>query len=335
MVIIDDSKLPDHVCGLELVRRLGRRQITHVIHDVDGTHSLIRDWPPVMSLSLHYAITSGMPDDFDSAENLKRLVARVGAQRLPETDRFCVESSGMSALTQMEWAIRRGIEEGTIQLPGGPLSSREGSVNSEIVRRMWHGHERFPGLEQSARLVGYIHDRASRLHRLYEAMLNQASRDGNLARAREDPERWRVPGSLDFLERLRVGGARNYFVTGAVISAEDPPAGMMEEILAIGMQVGPGKLIEAVHGSSWDRKMPKDEVIRDLLDELGVEGRRALVVGDGRSEVAAGVDLGAAVMSRLPIQAARQRELHRQLGTNYIVADYTSSELAQLLQTEE
>ncbi|NIR21656.1 MAG: hypothetical protein GTN79_18875, partial [Gammaproteobacteria bacterium] len=71
--------------------------------------------------------------------------------------------------------------------------------------------------------------------------------------------------------------------------------------------------------------MPKDEVIRDLLDELGVEGRRALVVGDGRSEVAAGVDLGAAVMSRLPIQAARQRELHRQLGTNYIVADYTSS----------
>ena len=114
MVILDDSQLPAQADGLEIVRRLGRREITHALHDVDGTHSLIRDWPAAMSASLQYAMTSGLPDDFDGDENLRRLIARVGGEPLVETDRFCVESAGMSALTQMEWAIRRGIEEGAI-----------------------------------------------------------------------------------------------------------------------------------------------------------------------------------------------------------------------------
>ena len=335
MVILDDSNLSESTDGLEIVRRIGRREITHAIHDVDGTHSLIRNWVPVMSLCLHYAVTSGLPDGFDSEENLRRLVARVGTEPLPETDRFCVESAGMSALTQMEWAIRRGIEEGSITLPGGHLSSAESAVNSEIARRMWDGDERFPDLEQSSRLRAYIENRAPRLFRLYEAVLNRASRDHNLARARQDPEAWRVPGSLDFLQRLHAGGARNYFVTGTVISTDDRPTGMMEEILALGLEVGSGRLVEAVHGSSWDKKMPKDEVMRGLLAELGVAATNVLVVGDGRSEVAAGAQMGAAVMSRLPAEATRQRQLHRELGTNYIVPDYTSPALRQLLHVQE
>jgi phosphoglycolate phosphatase-like HAD superfamily hydrolase len=120
-----------------------------------------------------------------------------------------------------------------------------------------------------------------------------------------------------------------------VISTGDPPTGMMEEILAIGMEVGPGELVEAVQGSSWDSKMPKDEVMQELLERLGVEGSNVLVVGDGRSEVKAGVELGAGVMSRLQTDAERQRELHRRLGTNYIVPDYTSPALAQLVRVEE
>ncbi len=335
MVVLDDSKLSESTIGLEIVRRVGRREITHVIHDVDGTHSLIRNWMPVMSLSLHYAMNSGLPDDFDSEDNLRRLVAQVGAEPLPETDRFCLESSGMSALTQMEWALRRGIEEGSIALPGGPLSAEESAVNSEIVRRMWDGEERFPDLEQTPRLRRYIQDRTPRLFRFYEAILHKASRDQNLARAKRNPEAWRVPGSLDFLHHLYMGGARNYFVTGAVISTGDPPAGMMEEMLAIELEIGPGRLVEAVHGSSWNKKMPKDEVMRGLLAELGVAPTNVLVVGDGRSEVAAGAQMGAAVMSRLPSEATRQRELHRQLGTNYIVPDYTSPTLRQLLHVQE
>ena len=333
MVILDDSALPNCVGGLEIVRRVGRREITHVIHDVDGTHSLIRDWMPVMSLVLHHVMTSGLPDDFDNEENRRQLVARVGTAPFPETGRFCVESGGMSALTQMEWAIRRGIEEGAIRLPGGPLSREESGVNAEVVRRIWQGEERFPDLRESARVSDYLQSRGPRLFRLYEAILNEASRDQNVARAGEAPDAWRVPGSLEFLRRLHRGGATNYFVTGAVISGAQPPSGMLEEILAIGLEVGPGTLIEAVRGSRWDKKMPKEEVIRELLVELGVDGVNVLVVGDGRSEVAAGVELGAAVMSRLAAEAKSQRELHRRLGTNYIVADYTEPALAELLRS--
>lgn len=36
--------------SIELVKSFSPRQITHVFHDIDGTHSLIRDWVPVMAL---------------------------------------------------------------------------------------------------------------------------------------------------------------------------------------------------------------------------------------------------------------------------------------------
>lgn len=332
MIILDDTNLPDCGGGLEIARRVGRREISHVVHDVDGTHSLIRDWMPVMSVLLHYAMTSGLPEGFDSDENRRRLAAQVAGAPLPETDRFCVESAGMSALTQMEWAIRRGVENGAVRVPGGPLSPEERAANSEVVRRMWEGEERFPDLEASPRLAGYVEERAPRLFHFYEEVLNDAGRDRNLARAREDPGAWRVPGSLEFLERLRAGGAKNYFVTGAVISAERPARGMLEEIETIGFEVGPGKLVEAIRGSSWDKKIPKSELIAELLKEVAADGRSVLVVGDGRSEVRAGVEIGAVVMSRLPAEAARQRQLHRELGANYIVPDYTGPALAELLR---
>jgi len=334
MAILDDSGLPGRVGGLEIVRRLGRLQITHAVHDVDGTHSLIRDWMPVMSAILHCAITSGLPEDFDSEESRRRVVAQVEKEPLPETDRFCVESGGMSALSQMEWAIRRGIEEGTIRVSDRALSEEQNAVNSAIVGRMWEGEERFPDLRESPQVTDYIGEKAPRLFRFYEAVLNEARRDRNLAAAREDPRAWRVPGSLEFLEHLRRAGVSNYFVTGAVISDAETPRGMAEELLALGFGIGRGKVVEGIRGSSWEEKLPKDELIAGLLEELGVEGGRVLVVGDGRSEVRAGVGLGAAVMSRLPPEAGRQREVHRRLGTNYIVVDYTEPALLQLVRVE-
>ncbi len=61
---------------------------------------------------------------------------------------------------------------------------------------------------------------------------------------------------------MQAAGAKNYFVTGAVISDSDPPEGMLEEVFAVGFEVGPGRMVEALHGSSWEVKMPKDEVMR-------------------------------------------------------------------------
>jgi len=67
-----------------------------------------------------------------------------------------------------------------------------------------------------------------------------------------------------------------------------------------------------------------------LADELGVSGENVLVVGDGRSEISAGVSMGAVTVSRLPADADRQRELHSELGTNVIVSEY--GELAPLFE---
>lgn len=314
------------------MRRVGRRPISHAFHDIDGTHSLIREWPPVMSALISWVIANGLPEGYDREENVAHIAARIGSLRTEETDRFAVESAGLAALTQMEWAIRRALQEGTLSLVGGPLEAEERATNAEIIGRIWEGRERWGDLSDSPRVRDFVSAHIPRLFHLYEAVLAKASRDANLAAARRDPAAWRVPGSLAFLRRLHAAGVRNHFVTGSVMSTVQRPEGMLEEVIALGFEVGPGKLIDSVHGSDWNRKMPKDEVMRGLLADLGISGEHVLIVGDGRSEVQAGVAMGAVVMSRLAEEAARERELHRQLGTNYIVADYTGESLCRLLR---
>lgn len=332
MPVIDDRALAGGSEGLEVVRPVGRRVFGHAVHDVDGTHSLIRDWPPVMSLAIHWAMTCGLGERFDAPEVVGELVARVGRAALPETDRFCVESAGLSALTQMEFGIRRAIELGNAPPePRLELSAAEQLANSEVIRRIWAGQERFPDVAEPPGLLAFIAERSARLFKLYEAVLNGACRDRNTADARRNPAKWRVPGSLEFMERLKALGCRNYFVTGAVLYAG---GGMLEEVEAVGLAVGPGRLVEAMLGSTWDRKQPKDEVMRELFRARGIDPAEVLVVGDGRTEIKAGADLGCVCLSRLPAAARRQRELHRELGANYIVTDYTDPRLAELIRAE-
>jgi phosphoglycolate phosphatase-like HAD superfamily hydrolase len=320
MAILDDRGLKSSA-GFEVFRPVGRRVITHAIHDIDGTHSIIRDWPPVMSLSIHYAMTSGLPEDFDSEENARRLIEETGKKPLPETDRFCVESAGLSALTQMEFGIRRAVELGNIPVSAGiRLTPEAQQNNSLIIRRMWEGEERFQDIPEPESLKRFIADKTPRLFKLYERVLNGACRDRNTADAWKNPTRWRVKGSYEFVSRLHQIGVKNYFVTGAVVY---PEGGMYEEVLSLGFEIGAGKIIEAMEGSSWDRKMPKDEVMRELFGRLRVEPAHALVVGDGRTEMKAGTDMGCVTISRLPRAAARLREMHKAFGVNYIVEDYT------------
>jgi hypothetical protein len=332
MAILDDSFLAGDPGNIEVINPVGRRTISHVIHDIDGTHSLIRDWPPVMSLTIHWAMTCGLEDDFDSEENKQRLIARVGKDKLEETDRFCVESAGLSAITQMEFGIRRAVELGNIPKSAGlKLAKKTAQNNSRIIKRIWNGEERFGDVKEPPELSAFISERAPRLFRLYEAILNGACRDKNTADAKKHPEKWRVPGSMDFMKYLYEIGCKNYFVTGAVIYKE---GGMFEEVQAVGFDVGPGKLVESLEGSSWDRKLPKDEVMRELFQRLGVSPSNALVIGDGRSEIKAGVDMGCVTMSRLPKGASRQRELHIGFGTNYIVPDYIDPRIKRLIRKE-
>jgi phosphoglycolate phosphatase-like HAD superfamily hydrolase len=107
---------------------------------------------------------------------------------------------------------------------------------------------------------------------------------------------------------------------------------MREEVEALGFEVGCGKMVHSLEGSSWDRKQPKDEVMRDLCRRDGIDPAHVLVVGDGRTEVGSGAVMGGVVMSRLDEDAARLRALHRSLGTNYILPDFTSPALRALIR---
>lgn len=302
------------------------RKIQYAFHDIDGTHSLIREWPPVMSICLYDVIENGLPEDFDSEENAKRLISLAGTRALPETDAFCIESAGLSALTQMEWAIRRGVQEGKINV------SCNQDTNAQIIERINNGEEYYDDLPETIEMNEMLKAQTPRLFKLYETVLNGYCRDKNLVLAKENPEKFRVKGSCDFLEFSYKNGVKNYFVTGAVV---EKGMGMHEEVEALGYSIGKGQLIEDIIGSTWTEKKPKDAVMKDLIKELNISGENVLVIGDGRAEIQAGVELGAVVISRLPENAKYQRELHKKLGTNVIVEDFTSKNFYDLFKEVE
>jgi phosphoglycolate phosphatase-like HAD superfamily hydrolase len=329
MVVIDDTFAAGS--SLELLRPFGQRHITHAIHDIDGTHSLIRDWPPVMSLSMHYAMTCGLADDFDDDRHLRGLIGRVGAEPLPETDNYCIECSGFSALTQLEYAIRRAVQLGNVPAYiQQVMTPADHTRNAAMLQRILSGHEHTDDPREPQGLRDFIAERGPRLFRLYEKILNGAGRDRNTADAWVHPERWRVPGSLEFLTHLHDIGVINYFVTGAVIYDE---GGMREEIDAVGIPVGPGQVVEALRGSSWDKKMPKDEWMRQIFKDEHINPDTVLVVGDGRTEIKAGVELGCVTISRLRKEDHRQREIQSALGVHMIVTDYTDPALYNMVHT--
>lgn len=300
-------------------------KIKYAFHDIDGTHSLIRDWPPVMSICLYDVITNGLSEDFDSSENAERLISLAGTRDLPETDRFCIESAGLSALTQMEWAIRRAVEEGNIKV------NCDMQTNSQIIDRINNGIEYYDDLPETDKMSVMLKAQTPRLFKLYEAVLNGFCRDKNLVKAKENPDEFRIKGSMEFLQFLKDNGVKNYFVTGAVVQKG---MGMHQEVEALGYEIGEGKLIEDIIGSTWTEKMPKDMVMQKLLKDLNIKGENVLVVGDGRAEIQAGVQMGAFVVSRLPKNADFQRGLHKRLGTNVIVEDFANPEFKKIFKGE-
>ncbi len=307
---------------MKIVKQPTNSKITHIFHDIDGTHSLIRDWPPVMSVVLHYVIENGLPHNYDSDESLKHVISITGVKPLPETDSFCIESAGLSALTQMEWAIRRAIEGGKIDI------DCDKEVNSEIIKLIWKGEELFDSFNESGEIRQYLADNTPRLFKFYENVLNGFCRDKNLAEAIDNPNKYIVRGSMEFMKKLKDSGIKNYFVTGAVV---EKGMGIYEEVETLGYKIGTGDIIEQIYGSTWDKKLPKNTIMQMLAEQLGVKGENIAIIGDGRSEVEAGVKLGALCISRLPANAARQLELHTQLGTNVIIEDFIDPALFELI----
>ena len=289
-----------------IVNEFEDTEILYAFHDIDGD-----------------VIEKGLSEDFDSEENAKRLIDLAGTKGLAETDRFCVESAGLSALTQMEWAIRRSVEEGKIEV------NCDKSVNSEIIKRIWKGEEIFDDLPETDEIKKLLNEKTPRLFKLYEAVLNGYCRDKNLEKAKKNPLEFQVPGSMEFMTFLKEHGVKNYFVTGAVV---EKGMGMYEEVEGLGYKIGKGELVEEIYGSTWTEKIPKEAVMKKLVKELGIDSKKILIVGDGRAEISAGAELGSVVISRLPETASYQRKLHKELGTNIIIEDYYCNDLFKILE---
>jgi phosphoglycolate phosphatase-like HAD superfamily hydrolase len=268
---------------------------------------------------------NGLPEDYDSDENVKRLINEAGLRPLPETDRFCIESAGLSALTQMEWSIRRAIEEGTVKF------DCDTSVNSEKIRRIWKGEEIFDDLADEPEIEEFLAIHSPRLFKCYEKVLNGFCRDKNLEIAKADPERFRVKGSFEWMQFLKDNGVKNYFVTGAVV---EKGMGMHEEVETLGYRFGSDEMMEDIYGSTWTEKIPKNVVMQRLMEQMDLKPENVMVVGDGRSEIFAGVEMGALCVSRLPADAEAQRRIHTDLGTNMIVEDWTDPALYKNLFAE-
>ena len=318
-MIIYPAQIPGSV---ELVSPFEPREILCAFHDIDGTHSLIRDWPPVMSIVLDYVSRGGVPEGYDSEENALKLIAKAGTEPLPDTDKFCVESAGLSALTQMEWAIRRAIDGGLCDVPCDKADNRD------KIERIGRGEEVFD-TPDTQEMTSFLAEHTPRLFKFYERVLNGFCRDKNLAEARKDPDKFIVDGSPAFLKFLRDHGVKNYFVTGAVVQKG---MGMHEEVEALGFKMGEGEIIEDIIGSTWTEKLPKDVIMERLLETLGAKGENVIVVGDGRSEISAGVKMGALCVSRLGKNEDYKRALHRRLGTDIIIESFNDPDFRELMK---
>lgn len=318
MLWIDAGKIPPEI---EVNSLFSSRKITHAFHDIDGTHSLIRQWVPVMALVTGFVARYGMPDAGSPAD-IAAVIARKNPDEFPEGRRFAIESAGLSALTQMEWALRCAGEVGKYDLCG---TSAE--VNREIIRKIWLGEEDFSSYPETEIFRERLQKDSSKLFKAYEILLLAMGRDRNLADAKKHPDKWRVKGSLEFLQFLHRCGVKNYFVTGAVVEYDDSgrAAGtMVEEITALHLQPADGGIVEKLIGSTWQKKLPKAEIMRNICRTEKIDPANILVIGDGRSEIAAGVEMGAVCISRLDEDALRAKEIHRQLGTNLIVPHYAA-----------
>ena len=308
-----------------ILHALKNRKIKYAFHDVDGTHSLIRNWQPVSSRILHDIVVNGIPENLTSEDNINRLVSLCGIEPLPEEERFGVQTAGLSILTQLEWSIRRHQQEIN--------SIYNTDTNSKIIQMIWEGIENFEGFGENIEYTNFLKETVSKIAWVFEEVLNRYCRDKNINAAKKDPEKFRVAGSMEFLKYLKSNGIKNYFITGAVIEKNTVhPNGMFEEILALGYEIGEGKLIEDVFGSTPDKKVSKIDIMENLIKQLKIKGENVLVIGDGMSEISAGVKLGAVTISVAPKNATFQRELHKKIGADMIIVDYTSKDLRKIIK---
>lgn len=140
---------------------------------------------------------------------------------------------------------------------------------------------------------------------------------------RGDREKYLVPGSLDFLERLIKHNVRIYVASGTDhkdVTAEAEALGVSEYFC---------KIAGASHRSEG---CSKEDVIAQLIEEEGLKGSDFAVIGDGKVEIRLGHEAGARTIglatdeiNRLGVNAVKRDRLIA-AGADVIAADFTETD---------
>jgi len=172
--------------------------------------------------------------------------------------------------------------------------------NSEVHDAWWYKDE------YNRRLLEVIHKRADKL-------LN-----GELK-----PEDYRIKGSLEFLTALNEIGIDIYVASGT------DDVDVQREVESVGIK----QLVKHVAGAPHRRAdCSKEAVIKNLIEDQGLQGSELVVIGDGKVEISLGVKAGAITVgaatdeiNRSGINDFKRRKLIK-AGAHAIVGDFLKYE---------
>jgi phosphoglycolate phosphatase-like HAD superfamily hydrolase len=240
--------------------------------------------------------------DFDGTLSL----LRTGWQRVMAD--LMVEALQATPRAEPEFQLRARTAESVVGLAGRPT----------VIQMQW--------LVDEVRQRGGIPQSAEAYKRQYLARLSERIRHrADLEAGRQPPERFRVPGALEFVAALRARG-----VACTVASGTDETA-VREEVALLGL----APLISDLRGAREDGSDAKHVLIDHLTAEYCLSAGELAVIGDGRAEMeyaraAGGLAIGVASWEdERSGMDAHKRSLLMAAGAHVIIPDF--SQPAELL----
>jgi phosphoglycolate phosphatase-like HAD superfamily hydrolase len=234
--------------------------------------------------------------DFDGTLSL----LRAGWQGVM-TD-LMVEALQATPRAEAEAQLRARTVEPVFELAGRPT----------LIQMQW--------LVDQVRRRGGIPQTAEAYKHQYLVRLSEHIRHrSDVEAGRQPPERFRVPGALEFVAELRARGVACYIASGTDETA------VREEVALLGL----APLIADLRGARQDGSDAKRVVIDRLVDKYCLSPGELAVIGDGPAEIeyaraANALAIGvASTEDERPGMDARKRSLLIAAGADVIIPDFS------------
>jgi len=177
---------------------------------------------------------------------------------------------------------------------------RRWGLNPQVYDQWWYKEE------YNRRLLNMVKDRVRKLE---EGAMN--------------PDDYIIKGAREFLERLYEMGLQLYVASGT------DHGDVVREVTALGLR----DYFTGIAGAPEKRAdCSKEAVLRLLIEEKGLKGEELLVIGDGKVEIALGVDAGAITLGAATDEIKRQgvnpvkRRRLVNAGAHAIIGDFLCSQ---------